>query len=58
MFDTDGDSEYDSDDSSPMAGKMTEKNPNYEYEIDGCKCVGGCEETSCPCLKFGKTILS
>lgn len=49
-FETDGESECESDDAPPMAGKMTEKDP--EYEIDGCKCIDGCE-ASCPCLKFG-----
>lgn len=53
FVDTDtGDSEYEND-TLPMAGKMSEKNPNFEGQIDGCKCVDKCNTESCPCLKFG-----
>jgi len=36
----------------PMKGKITEKNPNYEKK-DKCNCSKGCSKRSCSCFKFG-----
>lgn len=49
--DSNCDCDYDSE-SAPMAGKISEKNPNFGKE-DECKCKEGCETVSCQCFKFG-----
>jgi hypothetical protein len=50
-------SEYDSSDdeqqnTGPMCGQVTEKNPNYEKK-EKCNCSKGCSKRSCSCFKFG-----
>ena len=36
----------------PMRGQVTEKNPNYEKKKK-CNCSKGCSKRSCSCFKFG-----
>ena len=50
-------SEYESSDdeqqnTGPMRGQVTEKNPNYEKKKK-CNCSKGCSKRSCSCFKFG-----
>jgi hypothetical protein len=50
-------SEYDSSEdeeqnTGPMRGQVTEKNPNYEKK-EKCNCSKGCSKRSCSCFKFG-----
>jgi len=50
-------SEYDSSEdeqnTGPMRGQVTEKNPNYEKK-EKCNCSKGCSKRSCSCFKFGR----
>jgi len=51
LYEEDSDSD-EQENSGPMSGKITEKNPNYEKK-DKCGCAKGCSKRSCPCFKFG-----
>ncbi len=51
LYEEDSDSD-EQENSGPMSGKITEKNPNYEKK-EKCGCAKRCSKRSCSCFKFG-----